>query len=134
MSRSVAMVATPLISAALFLFLCCLQLHPVDSGAEKLNVHLIPHTHDDVGWLKTVDEYFYGGELSLLFYSCYWLIVLIANNSIQHAAVRYIIDTVIDELLKNKDRKFIYVEVAFFTRWWNEQTDDIKQKVSNVKY
>ena len=127
MSRSVAMVATPLISAALFLFLCCLQLHPVDSGAEKLNVHLVPHTHDDVGRLKTVDEYFM--EVSLPCYSCYWLlIVLIANNSIQHAAVRYIIDTVIDELLKNKDRKFIYVEIAFFTRWWNEQTDDIKQR------
>ena len=23
---------------------------------DKLQVHLAPHTHDDVGWLKTVDE------------------------------------------------------------------------------
>ena len=27
---------------------------------EHLFVHLIPHSHDDVGWLKTPDEYFTG--------------------------------------------------------------------------
>ena len=58
------------------------------------------------------------------------LLMLIAKNQIQHAAVQYIITTVVDELLKNKDRKFIYVEIAFFIRWWNEQTDDVKQQVN----
>jgi len=27
-----------------------------------VNVHLVPHTHDDVGWVRTVDELFYEGE------------------------------------------------------------------------
>ena len=43
----------------------------ITAGAPKegvLNVHLVCHSHDDVGWLKTVDQYYYG-----------------ANNSIQHA-------------------------------------------------
>ena len=39
-----------------------LQSCPATSPT-MLNVHLVPHTHDDVGWLKTVDQYFYGCKL-----------------------------------------------------------------------
>ncbi|KAG9337365.1 hypothetical protein JZ751_028785 [Albula glossodonta] len=76
-----------------------------------LNVHLVPHTHDDVGWLKTVDQYYYGGR-----------------NNIQHAGVQFILDSVVDQLQKNPARRFIYVETAFFIRWWSQQ-DAITQKV-----
>ncbi|MEQ2204046.1 Lysosomal alpha-mannosidase [Xenoophorus captivus] len=80
-----------------------------------LNVHLVPHTHDDVGWLKTVDQYFYGDR-----------------NDIQHAGVQYILDSVVDQLLKNPDRRFIYVETGFFYRWWKQQSSSMQQTVKQL--
>ena len=52
-----------------------------------------------------------------------------ANSSIQHAAVQYILDTVIEQLLVDENRTFIYVEIAFFVRWWNQQNDKMKEIV-----
>jgi lysosomal alpha-mannosidase len=43
--------------------------------------------------------------------------------------VQYILDSLVFALDQNPDRRFIYVEIAFFWRWWNEQTDDIRNKV-----
>ncbi|KAL0047195.1 hypothetical protein WJX82_009185 [Trebouxia sp. C0006] len=81
----------------------------------KLNVHLVPHTHDDSGWLKTMDQYYYG-----------------SNNKIQLAAVQYILDTVVQALDANPDRKFVYGEMSFFTRWWREQTEATKDLVRKL--
>ena len=46
---------------------------PVDG---KINVHLVPHTHDDTGWQVTVDQYFF-------------------------SEVYYVIDTVVDQLVRS---------------------------------
>lgn len=70
-----------------------------------LNVHMVAHTHDDVGWLKTVDQYYYG-----------------ANNTIAYAGVQYILDNVVTALDQDPRRRFTYVEMAFFERWWHEQS------------
>ncbi|CAF4067741.1 unnamed protein product [Rotaria sordida] len=83
--------------------------------ADRLNVHLVAHTHDDVGWLKTVDQYFYG-----------------ARKDIRPEGVQYIIDSAIESLLENPDRRFIYVEIAFFWRWWIQQTEDTQNTVRQL--
>ena len=61
----------------------------IDAGNDKvLNVHIIPHSHDDTGWLKTVDQYFLGSE-----------------QGVQRAAVRYTIDTVVKALKNDPDKR-----------------------------
>ena len=55
-----------------------------------------------------------------------------ARNDIQHAGVQYILDTVTRELEEDPTRKFIYVEIAFFERWWNEQSDGDRHAVQRL--
>eukprot|EP00520_Triparma_pacifica_P000419 CAMPEP_0118651598 /NCGR_PEP_ID=MMETSP0785-20121206/10870_1 /TAXON_ID=91992 /ORGANISM="Bolidomonas pacifica, Strain CCMP 1866" /LENGTH=1069 /DNA_ID=CAMNT_0006544059 /DNA_START=1283 /DNA_END=4492 /DNA_ORIENTATION=+ len=95
-------------------FLTSSAVSPSDD-LPTLTVHIVPHTHDDVGWLKTVDQYFYG-----------------ANNTIQHANVQMILSTLIPALEYDESRKFTYVEQAFFSRWWNEQNDKMKSRVKKL--
>ncbi|XP_022831671.1 lysosomal alpha-mannosidase-like isoform X1 [Spodoptera litura] len=82
------------------------------TSPDMLNVHIVPHTHDDVGWLKTVDQYYYG-----------------SRNNIQKAGVQYILDSVVKELWESPKRRFIYVETAFFWKWWVRQPVSVQQKV-----
>lgn len=53
-------------------------------------------------------------------------------NDIQHASVQYILDSVISSLLEDPTRRFIYVEMAFFSRWWKEQTNATKDTVREL--
>jgi len=92
----------------------CIQYNTKAGPVEgKLNVHLVPHTHDDVGWLKTIDQYYVG-----------------SNNSIQGACVRNVLDTLVYSLQEDPNRKFAFAEQAFFQRWWREQS---KEKQGHVK-
>ncbi|ETP45208.1 hypothetical protein F442_08332 [Phytophthora nicotianae P10297] len=73
----------------------------------KLNVHLIAHSHDDPGWLISVDQYY-------------------------TQRVQYILDTAVEELVRNPDRQFMYVEQSFFQRWWHQQGSEVRGVVKQL--
>ena len=43
-----------------------------------------------------------------------------------------ILTTTIEELLKDPKKKFTYVEMKFFSMWWNEQNEDTKAAVRGL--
>ena len=59
---------------------------------------------DDPGWLRTVDQY-------------------------HTEYVRIILDNIVASLTAHPRRKFIQVEVAFFARWWADQSSATKDAV-----
>ena len=61
----------------------------------------MPHTHDDVGWLKTIDGYYTG-----------------VNQDAAIANVSRILDTIIAALIQDETKVFTYVETKFFSMWF----------------
>ena len=82
---------------------------------DRLYIHLVSHTHDDVGWLKTVDEYYSG-----------------TNGYNQMENVDLILDSVIDSLIHDPTKKFTYVEMKFFSMWFYRQDEFKKELVRGL--
>ena len=82
---------------------------------QQLTVHLVPHSHQDMGWVKTIDEYYSG-----------------ANKGEQVASVKLILDSVIDELSKDPTRKFTQATTGFLKTWWEAQNNNTKETVKKL--
>ena len=66
----------------------------------KITIHVIPHSHQNIGRLNTFDEYYYKNAYDIL------------TNSIE-------------SLLINNNRTFTYADISFFKQWYislNETT------------
>lgn len=65
---------------------------------------MVSHSHDDVGWINTPEEYY-------------------------EIKVRTIITSVINSLLENESRRFSQAEIYYFEKWWKEQTESMRESV-----
>lgn len=76
-------------------------------GEKKLHVFVVPHSHNDPGWVKTFDDYY-------------------------QAQVRQLLDNMINKLEEDPRRKFIETEMSFFSTWWHDITQDKRKRVKRL--
>lgn len=77
-------------------------------------VHIVVHSHDDLGWLVTEDSYYYG---------C---------NSFKTHSVDTIISNIVSSLVMNPTRRSIYAEVGFLKMWWDDQHENARQLLKEL--
>ncbi|EFA77646.1 alpha-mannosidase [Heterostelium album PN500] len=79
----------------------------VQTEISPATILLVPHSHCDAGWLQTFEEYYDNKVYSIL-------------------------DSVISELKKDHSKRFIWSEISFFRKWWDNQKQQIKDSVHDL--
>jgi alpha-mannosidase II len=73
----------------------------------KLYVIIVPHSHNDPGWLMTFDEYF-------------------------ETKSKDILNTIVTSLTEKITRKFIWAEISFLSLWWTRSNKTMRAKMKRL--
>ncbi|XP_037385401.1 alpha-mannosidase 2 isoform X1 [Talpa occidentalis] len=80
---------------------------------KPLQVFVVPHSHNDPGWLKTFDEYF-------------------------REKTQYIFNNMVIKLKEDSRRKFMWSEISYLSKWWDtidtQKKDAVKSLLANGQF
>ncbi|KAG2372905.1 hypothetical protein C9374_013027 [Naegleria lovaniensis] len=88
------------------LFCCIFTREGVIGASSQLRVFIIPHSHIDQGWLRTVREY--------------------------QSETFLILDSIIEQLIARPHAKFVWGDVLYFKEWFEQQPATRQQLVKKM--
>uniref|UniRef100_A0A0N5C217 Alpha-mannosidase n=1 Tax=Strongyloides papillosus TaxID=174720 RepID=A0A0N5C217_STREA len=77
------------------------------SSEPTLHVFVVPHSHQDPGWLETFEGYF--------------------DNKVD-----YILSSLSNFIVNNDDMRFIYAEMSFLERYWSRKNSTEREKIKKL--
>eukprot|EP00347_Sterkiella_histriomuscorum_P019319 403342106 len=83
------------------------QQLPETQVVEDIYIHMVSHSHQDVGWNLSPEDYY-------------------------SQKVKRILDSLMVALKQNETRKFTYAEIYYFEKWWNNQDATTKNFVRKL--
>lgn len=74
---------------------------------DGLTIHVVPHSHNDPGWIKTYHNYY-------------------------STQTKHILNTIVESLIKRSTATFIWAEISYFSLWWKDATEQQKHQVKEL--